>query len=270
MDDFKRILAGYDVIALVANNERIDIEQLALGLPERTLFVFFTGCEKILQHRFERDSALCHRLRNEHTFLKGQKYFDMAHSLLPADLKATVGIIAGTSKGMGGATPVRRQSTLTPFLIDFDYDFPDFYPAGRMPSTGFALALWLVEQCPATTRVALCGFTGVAGVKYSVYPAHDWTFEQTLLELMNLDGRVFRAEEGDVPGSGGSMVRIKARYPQFSDAQIGAVASQVLASRFTGMEWQMVKLWERNGRWERMLANGLRRLKRAFSLRFGR
>ncbi|TPP10789.1 hypothetical protein [Rhizobium glycinendophyticum] len=268
MNDFKQILAGYDVIALVANNERIDVEQLATQMPERTLFVFFTGCEKILRRRFERDSALCHRLRNETTFLKGQKYFDMAHSLLPENLKATVGVIAGSGKAVVSEKPRQRQTNLTPFLIDFDYEFPGFYPEDRMPSTGFALAMWLIEHC-RDAKIALCGFTGVAGVKYSVYPAHDWTFEQTLLELMNLDGRLFRAEDRHKPGSGGSFARIKARYPQFSDAQIGLVASQVLASRFTGMEWQMAKLWDRNGRWQRLAANGLRRLKRAFSLRLG-
>ena len=266
-DDLHALFARHELIALVANNEALDIEAVRRSLPENTLFVFFTGCEKILTRRFEGEAALCHRLVTPDRFLKAPKYFRMAYSLLPENLAAEMGIIA--DRGSPAVQEAPRQSGLVPHLIDFDHEFSGFYPQGRMPTTGFALALYLLEKCPSA-RVCLCGFSGVAGLRYTVYPEHDWTFEQTLIQLFARSGRLLRSD--GTPGAdtstdpGGPLDSIARRYPEFGPDLVALTASQVLASRFTGMERQMAHLWKQT-RLRRTLANAWRRTQRSLGLR---
>jgi hypothetical protein len=261
LDALHTALARYDLIALVANNETLDIDAVRRSLPERTLFFFFTGCEKILTRRFEGDAALCHRLVTETSFLKAPKYFRMAYSLLPEHLVAEVGILADRGAASVPARPAPRESTLVPHLVDFDVEFPGFYPEGRMPTTGFALALHLLEACP-TARICLCGFSGVAGLRYTVYPEHDWTFEQTLIQLFVRSGRLMRTDAAGGQALDDPFEAITRRYPEFGTDVVALTASQVLASRFTGMERQMAHLWKQT-RVRRTLNNAWRRLRRS-------
>lgn len=260
LDRLHAILDRYELIALVANNETLDIEAVRRTLPENTLFFFFTGCEKILSKPFGGASALCHRLVSETRFLKAPKYFRMAYSLLPAELAVEVGVLAdGVSSG------VRRHSELTPFVIDFDFEFAGFYPDGYEPTTGFALALYIIEKCPSA-RVCLCGFSGVAGLRYTVHHGHDWTFEQTLLQLLARSGRVQWAGGTAGRAKTGPLDSIVERYPQFGSETVALVTAQVLSSRFNGMERQMAKLWART-RLQRTIGNSWRRLMRTLGIR---
>lgn len=262
-DDLHALFARRDLIALVANNEALDIEAVHRSLPEGTLFVFFTGCEKILTRKFEGEAALCHRLVTPDRFLKAPKYFRMAYSLLPDRLAAEVGIIADRGTSAGPRPQAPRRSGLVPHLIDFDFEFAGFYPEGRMPTTGFALALYLLEKCPSA-KVCLCGFSGVAGLRYTVYPEHDWTFEQTLIQLFARSGRLLRTD--GTPAAAGPLNSIAQRYPEFGADLVALTASQVLASRFTGMERQMAHLWKQT-RLRRTLNNAWRRIRRTLGLR---
>lgn len=264
-DDLHTLLARHELIALVANNETLDIDAVRRSLPADTLFVFFTGCEKILTSKFEGAAALCHRLVTPDRFLKAPKYFRMAYSLLPDQLVAEVGIIADRGIPEAPNAQAPRRSELVPHLIDFDFEFAGFYPPGRMPTTGFALALHLLEKCP-TARVCLCGFSGVAGLRYTVYPEHDWTFEQTLIQLFARSGRLLRTDGTSGAAAPGPLDSIAQRYPEFGADLVALTASQVLASRFTGMERQMAHLWKQT-RLRRTLANAWRRTQRSLGLR---
>ncbi|OLP58415.1 hypothetical protein BJF93_16155 [Xaviernesmea oryzae] len=237
------MLRAYDAVALIANSESVVIDEIVAALPARTLYVFFTGCAKVLNGPFPHDAILCHRLVAGGTrFLKSQKHFDRAHSFFPQGLKAEVGLLAERGAASDAVTrQAPRASALVAETIDFDHVFAGFYPEGRMPTTGFALALWLIEAMPQA-RIYLCGFTGVAGAQFNMYVEHDWTFEQTLLSLFEQSGRLSRLGQG-AGLSTDSFARIHSRFPEFGEGKIALAAAQSLANRFTGMERQMAKLW---------------------------
>ncbi|HTO29560.1 MAG TPA: hypothetical protein VL202_00040 [Pararhizobium sp.] len=244
-EDFEALLSGYEMVALIANSESVDIDAITQALPEKTLYVFFTGCTKVLHKPFEKDAMLCHRLvAGGARFLKSQKHFDKAYSLFANGLKAEVGVLA--ERGVPtGTLPLSgpRRSDLLPCTLDFDYTFGPLYPVGRMPTTGFAIAVWLIEKMPHA-NVCLCGFTGVAGLQYGMYSEHDWTFEQIMLQLFVKNGRIRRFED-NLSEPMGMFARIHDRFPEFSEATIALVANNVLANRFTGMERQVAKLWSK-------------------------
>ena len=242
-EEFEAFLTGYEKVALIANSEAVDIKAIQAGLPEKTLYVFFTGCAKVLHRPFTGDAVLCHRLVGDGSkFLKSQKHFDRAHSLLANGLKAEIGVLASRRMTDGAPSITSpRQSPLVGHTLDFDYDFGTLYPQGRMPTTGFAIAIWLIEKIPHA-NIVLCGFTGVAGLQFDMYTEHDWTFEQIMLELFVKKGRISRFGEG-LDTAAGSFSRIQARFPEFGEAAIALVATNVLANRYTGMERQVAKLW---------------------------
>lgn len=259
-EDFEALLSDYEMVALIANSESVDINTITRTLPDKTLYVFFTGCAKVLPRPFDKDAVLCHRLVAGGTrFLKSQKHFDKAYSLFTRRLKAEIGVIAdrGVPEGSPGvAAP--RKSTLVPHTLDFDYAFGPLYPVNRMPTTGFAIAVWLAEKMPHA-NVCLCGFTGVAGLQFSMYTEHDWTFEQIMLQLFVKKGRIRRFEE-TLGEPAGSFARIHNRFPEFSEATIALVATNVLANRFTGMERQVAKLWSKT-KLERRIRGFFKRFK---------
>lgn len=111
-----------------------------------------------------------------------------------------------------------------------------------MPTTGFAIAVWLAEKM-LHANVCLCGFTGVAGLQFSMYTEHDWTFEQIMLQLFVKKGRIRRFEE-KLGEPAGSFARIHSRFPEFSEATTALVANNVagrqynltLSSQFRGFQ----------------------------------
>ncbi len=258
---FTNLLKNYGTIALIANSESVDIDKIVGALPPDTLFVFFTGCAKVLKAPFPHDAILCHRLvANGKRFLKSQKHFDSAHSFFPNGLKAEVGMLADRVRMNEGKPSCPRTSDLVPLTIDFDCMFDNFYPAGRMPTTGFALALWLIESLPEA-EVYLCGFTGVAGTQFNMYAEHDWTFEQTVLHLFVKKGRIKRLEESDAAASQNWLSNVSKRFPEFDQGEIAMAASQVLGNRFAGMERRVAKIWDQM-KWRRKIKDFIRRLRR--------
>lgn len=249
---FEALLERYGTIALVANSESVNIDTIVNALPSNTLFVFFTGCAKVLSAPFPRDAVLCHRMvAGGKRFFKSQRHFDSARSFFPQGVKAEVGILA-EKVGIDDSRPLSpRRSDLVPYIIDFDYTFDNFYPAGRMPTTGFALALWLIESRP-DTKVVLCGFTGVAGTKFNMYAEHDWTFEQTVLSLFAKNKRIVRLQESDTATSQDWLSNVSRQFPEFNQGEIALAAAQVLGNRFTGLERRVSKLWDLT-KWQRQI-----------------
>lgn len=260
-EDFETLLSGYEMLALIANSENVDIDSITRALPENTLYIFFTGCAKVLHKPFEKDAMLCHRLVADGArFFKSRKHFDRAYSLFANGLKAEIGVLA--ERGVPTGTPpldAPRRSDLVPYTLDFDHTFGALYPAGRMPTTGFAIAAWLIEKMPHT-NVCLCGFTGVAGLQFGIYSGHDWTFEQIMLQLFVKNGRISRFED-NLSEPVGMFARIHDRFPEFSEATIALVATNVLANRFTGTELQVAKLWSKT-KLQRKIGSLFKRIKK--------
>ncbi|MCA1441495.1 hypothetical protein I6F07_14970 [Ensifer sp. IC4062] len=241
--DVEAILSEYEALALIANSESVDIDAVVRALPERTLYVFFNGCAKVLARPFEKDAILCQRLISNGTrFLTSQKHVDRARALFSQPLKAEVGVLAerGAPEGAPHLAPLRK-SALVQYTLDFDCEFGSLYTVGRMPTTGFAVALWLLEKAPHA-NVFLCGFTGAAGPRFDIIVEHDWTFEQIMLRCFVKRGRIQFFEES-VGKPAGALERVCAHFPDLSEATIALIASNVLANRHTSVERQVAKLW---------------------------
>lgn len=238
-DDLIDLVRRYDAVALMGNSEGVDIDAITARLPENTLYVFFTGCAKILKKPFRHDAILCHRvIRDGQDFLKSRRTFDSAYSLFPGTLKGEVAVIA--DDGEPDAAPIRtlaRTSPLLPVTLDFDHVLGRLYPAGSTPTTGFAVAMWLLASAPEP-QLWLCGFTGVAGTQFKLFAGHDWTFEQTALQLLSRTGRL-RRQEDDSSG----VDRFVRRFPEFDRADVSLVYAGVLAKQLTSMDRRITHLW---------------------------
>lgn len=256
--ELKAVFSGYESIALVANNEDIDIAFLEDVLPSNTLFVFFNRCEKVLSAPLYRDAVLCVRLRNLSEILDPRKHQERAEALLP-QLKTTIGVLAG--RGLNDGCSDALRSPAVPLTLDFDYLFPGFYPVQRFATTGFAVALSILENVGGA-RVYLCGFSGAPGLKFSMNPGHDWVFEQTLLRLMIGQGRLHRLDPRPVHAAE-ALVNITMRYPEFTPVEVALAATQALNERFVGMERRVSKLWQMTG-WIRGIKSVFRPARRAF------
>lgn len=260
-EGFLELLGSYDAIALIANSESLVIDSVMAALPQNTLYVFFTGCAKVLSKPFPKDSILCHRLVAEGTrFLKSRKHFESAYSFFPQGLKAEVGILADKAKTDRGPLPAPRTSPITPLVIDFDYMFHGLYPAGRMPTTGFALALSLLDLRPET-KVYLCGFTGVPGTEFNMYSEHDWTFEQTVLQLFAKKERIIQLQESDVAAAQNWLTGVSNRFPEFAHGEVAMMAAQVIGNRLTGTERRVAKLWDQT-KWQRKIKAYFKRFRK--------
>lgn len=261
-DELRLLFSSYESIALIANNEHIDIDFIEGLLPENTLFVFFNKCDKVLARPFHPDAILCVRLRNLSEILDSKRHQQRAHQLLPR-LKTIVGVLATRgSEGRKASLDAPLKSPVVPATLDFDYLFPGFYPNPRYASTGFAVALSLLEHS-GNAAIYLCGFSGAPGLKFSMNASHDWVFEQTLLQLMIGQGRLHRIDAKHGQGAIESLSRIPQRYPEFKSVDVALAATQAVNERFIGMERRVSKLWQMTG-WIRAVKDIFRPARRVF------
>ncbi|EAU42371.1 probable 3-deoxy-manno-octulosonate cytidylyltransferase (CMP KDO transferase) protein [Fulvimarina pelagi HTCC2506] len=236
------LFSGYKRIALVANSEALNIGDVEAANSADTLFVFFTRCPRVLKRPFSRASVLCHRMKDPERFNEGEKHVERARALFaPGALKGEVGIIAHDVPKSGAKpySPV-GQSNSVGHLLDLDSVFFPFYTPDMTPTTGFAMAIWLVENLP-DAKVILCGFTGVRGPDFRMRTMHDWTLEQTVLRLLSRSGRLEQAFGGRSTNS--TLDRLDRRFPKLSEADIALVAADVLSDRINAIDRLVSMLW---------------------------
>jgi len=239
------IFSPYSKIALIANSEALDIDVVERAFPSNTLFVFFTRCPRVLSRPFTRDAILCHRMKDAHTFNEGEKHVGRARALFaPGALKSEIGIIAHdvpeAGAPMPSAAPVETASDRVGLLLDLDSMFSDFYTPGMTPTTGFAMAVWLLENVPQA-EVTLCGFTGVRGPDFRMRIMHDWSLEQTVLRLFARQGRLCTLSDSRTGND--ALSRITERFPQYAETTVAKVAADVLSDRINALDRLVSMLW---------------------------
>ena len=113
----------------------------------------------------------------------------------------------------------------------------EFYPEAKVPTTGFAMALWLSElELPG--QIVLAGFTARRSEKWKVVSVHDWTFEQVFLRLFVQSGKL--SIHGGIPES--AYIELANRFPNISRADISMVAADVLSERLGNAQADIDKL----------------------------
>jgi hypothetical protein len=217
--------ADYADIVLVANSDDVDMAALVSRFGPGALFVFFNKVYKVLDAPFAGAALLVAR-----SSAAG------ANIVYRREVETVVGYFA--PPGFAGilnlkAADSERFSPASDFggtpagFLDLSAHFSGFYPDDRIPTSGFALAVWLAEQrLPA--RIFLAGFTGKRSQAWKLFRVHDWIFEQIVQRLLLQAGRL-GAIGGSAPG--GDLARITARFPEIAAGDVVVAAADILAER---------------------------------------
>ena len=229
-----RWFGAYDRLVLVANSEAVSRAALE-AMPEGTLFVFFNRVFKVLDAPFARPSVLVARCsiagpnvvhRNEQGSVLGLLAGDAFHGVL--QLRAAPHEAFGEAAAFA-PHPVAR--------LDLSGWFDGVYPPGDVPTSGFALAAWMMAF-EAAPPVTLAGFSAERSDRWKLFDDHDWAFEQVVLRSLASGGRLERVPAaGEAWPLGAMMDRLGAAAPD------PAVVAAVLSERQRGTNVMLDRVW---------------------------
>lgn len=234
-DEWRSLFCRYSHVVFVANSDTAKIDALIESLPETALFVFFNKVYKVLDRPFTGNALLVAR--------SGSAGANIIYRREVADVVRF--FPEGRFLGIMNmrAHPGERLSPAVDFKfgrvghLDLAVYFADFYPANRIPSSGFALALWLSELNPAC-RIILAGFSARRSDKWKLFHQHDWTFEQVILRLFTRLGKFGSTETADT----NPYAMVQRRFPDITPTDIALSAAEVLSERLEGANHEIDKL----------------------------
>ena len=252
-DDWRSLFASYPVIALVANSDEVDADVLRASLPSDALFVFFNQVFKVLDRPFEGNSLLAVRSGTDGVKIVRRGEVDKVASYFASD--NFLGIMCVRAGSLERVTPVSAFGGVPTGHLDLTDYFADFYPSNLLPSTGFALAVWLSEL-GLGKKIILAGFSARRSEHLQLGHIHDWTFEQVVQRLLVRSGRLTISNVA-TPRSYAALME---RFPDIPAANISLAAAEVLSERLASANAEIDKLISttRPNRW---VANFFRRLK---------
>lgn len=234
-EDWRSFFLGYSDIVLVANSDDVDIDELTSRFPETTLFIFFNKVYKVLSEPFTRKALLVSRsgtlganLVKSGKVSKVLQYFDRSSFL---------GIVNLTIGNREKFSPASAFGDVKVRHLDLTEVFAPFYPPASLPTTGFALCLWLTNL-QLGVKITLAGFSSKRSERYQVLDVHDWTFEQVLLRLLYRNGKI------DIIGRERTnpYAELSTHFPEYSPAEIALTANEVLAERLVNLSSFVDKL----------------------------
>lgn len=225
--DVAAFFSRFPAIVLVANSDAVDIARLQAAYGEGALFVFFNKVYKVLDRPF---AGRC--------LLVARSGPAGANIVYRREVPDVLRLVAGA--GFGGILNVRaasseRFSTSAEFgggtvgHLDLSPTMDGFYPASHVATSGFALALFLAENCPSS-KIALAGFTAKRSTRWKLFEDHDWTFEQIVLRLLLRSGRLDVALGSPAAGDE-TLSKIALRLDGVSAADVALVTGEVLSER---------------------------------------
>jgi hypothetical protein len=235
VEEWKALLARYSHIVLVANSEAADLGKLRKDLPETALFVFFNKVYKVLDRPFSGNGVLVAR--------SGVMGANIVHRREVADVlrffsgEAFLGVVNIRVAPEENFSPEERFEGARTRHLDLTQILGDLYPAGKIATSGFALALWLADlRLPG--KILLAGFSAKRSEKWKVFDVHDWTFEQIFLRLFARMGSIDML--GGVDASPYSA--LAKRFPQVPPVEIAMTAAEVLSERLDNANGQIDRL----------------------------
>ncbi|MGG7518010.1 3-deoxy-manno-octulosonate cytidylyltransferase [Allorhizobium undicola] len=238
LEDFaawQALFSPFTHIVLVANSDDANVARLCRDLPSSTLFVFFNKVYKVLAAPFDRPAMLVARsgsvganivYRREVKEVVG--YFPGENFLGVMNLRAHAGEVFSSAEKFEGVPAG---------YLDLSSYFTDFYPGDHIPTSGFALALWLADSLPGK-KILLDGFSARRSEKWKIFHLHDWTYEQVVLRLFIHSGRLI------APGAAEAnhYAALLKRFPDLDPGAVALSGVDVLASRLEGANKEIDRL----------------------------
>jgi len=234
-DAWKALLSRYSHIVLVANSEAIDLERLRSELPETTLYVFFNNVYKVLDEPFAGHAVLVARSGvMGANIVHRREVADVLRFFAGDDFLGVVNIRVSPEENFSEES--RFNGTRARHL-DLTQMIGDLYPAGKIATSGFAMALWLADlQLPG--KILLAGFSAKRSEKWKVFDVHDWTFEQIFLRLFARMGTISMMDGVDAS----PYAALAKRFPQVPPVEIAMTAAEVLSERLHNANSQIDRL----------------------------
>ena len=223
-------------IVLVANSEQAQLEAVRAALPDTALFVFFNKVYKVLDRQFDGNALLVARSGSVGANIVYRREVDDVVKYFPGDrfvgianLRVDPGERFSRAEDFGG--------TATGHL-DLASHFSDFYPTGRIPTSGFALAVWLAEL-RLGRPVMITGFSARRSASWKLFHQHDWTFEQVVLRLLIRNATIVSAEGVEF----NAYATIMRRFPEFENGEVVFTSVEVVSERLEGANHEIDKLF---------------------------
>ncbi len=228
---------SYADIVVVANNDQFDIAEIAGRFGAETLFVFFNRPDAVLKGRFGRPSVLVLRSDATGALVIYKRALKAAVRWLEGpEFRGAINLRVHESEAF---SPAAEFDGVAVRFQDLTTYFEGFYPQDRWPSSGFAVAVWLLENVRA--RIHICGFTGRRSETQKVQLIHDWGFEQTVLRSLIRAGRLHEASTALRERTAAE--RIAARFPEVAPDVAAAAELEVAGERIDGMNHMVDLLW---------------------------
>lgn len=233
--DWRTVFSAFSHIVLVANSDAIDVEALQREYPDTTLFVFFNKVYKVLEQPFQGRSLLISRAQpTGANIVYRNEVADVIKLFAPDRFLGIMNVRLSMAEKLNTMADYLGTPTGHLDLTDF---CADFYPSEKVPTSGFAIGLWLVDlKIPA--KIILAGFSAKRSEKWRVVSVHDWTFEQVFLRLFARVGKL--SLHGGITKN--SYAFLASRFPEVPASEISLTIAEVLSTRLGQTDAQVDKL----------------------------
>jgi hypothetical protein len=252
-EDWRTLFASYPAIVLVANSDEVDVDVLRASVPGDALFVFFNQVFKVLDRTFEGNSLLAVRSGSLGVKIVRRGEVSKVTSYFAPDRFA--GILCLRAGSMEKVTPASAFGGVPTGHLDLTDYFADFYPPDLLPSTGFAMAVWLSEL-GLGKKIILAGFSAKRSENLKLGRIHDWTFEQVVQRLLVGSGRLSISNRV-TPYPYKALME---RFPEIPASDISLAAAEVLSERLANANAEIDRLISTT-RTNRAVTNLFRKLK---------
>ncbi len=233
--DWQAIFAAFSHVVLVANSDTVDIAGLQKQYPPSTLFVFFNKVYKVLDAPFQGNALLISRGSSKGANIVYRREVGDVVKFFPRDRFLGIMNIRLNAEEKFN-TAAEFENTPTGHL-DLSGFCNDFYPEDKVPTSGFAIALWLSDlKLPGT--IILAGFSARRSQQWKVVSVHDWSFEQVFLRLFARMGKI--SVHGGV--SQNAYAALAKRFPDIPSSEISMAIADVLSERLGNANAEIDKL----------------------------
>lgn len=236
--DLRSVVATYETVVLLANSEEAQQSGFERRWPGRTLYIFFNDARRVLKPGFDHDSVLVLRSgRDGPSVIRRHRLDAITGQFAAGRLKAIVNLVVDATEQ---ATDLAEHEGRPIQLLDLTNYFTKRYTGGKIPSSGYALAVWLSDQ-RRQGPVVLCGFNALRSENWKVFDIHDWAFEQTSLRLAERRGRVMF--EPNMLARPTAVEALEAQHPDIGRTDLLAVHAETLTGRLEHTNLFVDRLW---------------------------